>query len=83
MTDAENGTNRTSLQDHRDRRGSVSINVHELLDNGEENELVLKTYFQEVVLPLAAAAGHSEVEGGSDVPRDEGLVNIMTRERRR
>jgi hypothetical protein len=35
------------------RRGSLSINVHELADEGEENSLVLETYFKEVVMPLS------------------------------
>lgn len=35
------------------RRGSISINVHELLDEGEEDQQVLEQYFREVVLPLS------------------------------
>jgi hypothetical protein len=35
------------------RRGSLSINVHELTDEGEENGLILETYFKEVVVPLS------------------------------
>lgn len=35
------------------RRGSLSINVHELTDEGEENALILDTYFHEVVVPLS------------------------------
>eukprot|EP01040_Poterioochromonas_malhamensis_P018730 gene18730-21936_t len=34
------------------RRGSLSINVHELTDEGEENALILETYFNEVVVSL-------------------------------
>ena len=36
-----------------DRRGSISINVHELEDEAEENQKVLEQYFKDVVLPLA------------------------------
>jgi hypothetical protein len=35
------------------RRGSLSINVHELTDEGEEDQRVLEEYFREVVLPLS------------------------------
>lgn len=37
----------------QNRRGSISINVHELLDEGEEDQAVLEQYFREVVLPLS------------------------------
>lgn len=37
----------------RNRRGSLSINVHELTDEGEEDPRVLELYFRDVVLPLS------------------------------
>ena len=37
----------------RARRGSLSLNVQELVDEGETNPQVLKKYFDDVVLPLA------------------------------
>jgi hypothetical protein len=33
--------------------GSISLNVHELVDEGEENLLVLRQYFKDTVEPLA------------------------------
>jgi hypothetical protein len=38
----------------RAHRGSLSLNVHEELDQGEENETVMEVHFNEVIIPLAA-----------------------------
>lgn len=35
------------------RKGSISINVHELIDEGEEDPIVLQDYFDSVVIPLS------------------------------
>ncbi len=48
------------------RRGSISINVHELTDEGEEDQLVLKEYFNAVVLPLSVVP-----DSTSDIDNDE------------
>jgi hypothetical protein len=37
----------------RRRVGSLSLNVNEVIDNGENDPVVLKNYFEQVVLPLA------------------------------
>ncbi|RYH30611.1 hypothetical protein EON65_04580 [archaeon] len=62
----------------RDRtgRGSLSLNVHELVDEGEEDEVVLKEYFNTFVMSLA-----------DQIERDEESVTsedrmLMGRERR-
>ena len=54
----EGGGNNTrgraaSITATRIRRGSLSINVHDLVDESEEPQRVLESYFVEVVLPLA------------------------------
>jgi hypothetical protein len=54
-------------QNHRDmRKGSLSLNVHELVDEGEEDLIVLREYFQEVVLPLSKVPEEEAQAGSSD-----------------
>ena len=69
-------------RNHRmNRRGSLSINVHELTDEGEEDHRVLTEYWKEVVLPLAVVPDEETGSGvGSDARSEEEVV--MTRERR-
>ena len=59
------------------RSGSISINVHELVDEGEENQRVLEQYFQDRVLPLAAATEEEEEDDWED---GKGKI-LMTRQR--
>jgi hypothetical protein len=54
-------------RNHRqNRRGSISINVHELTDEGEEDPKVLEEYFKEVVLPLSVVPIEEEEESEED-----------------
>ena len=58
-------------QNHRtNRRGSLSINVHELTDEGEEDPRVLEEYFKEVVVPLSVIP-HEHKEGDDEFDSDE------------
>ena len=54
-----NTRGRASITATRNRRGSLSINVHDLVDESEEPQRVLESYFVEVVLPLAGIATSS------------------------
>ena len=61
------------------RSGSISINVHELVDEGEENQRVLEQYFQDRVLLLATATEEEE-EDNDDWEDGKGKI-LMTRQR--
>lgn len=64
--------------------GSISINVHELVDEGEENPLVLKQYFEDTVLPLSVIPPPSSEHGdGSDGEDDERRPLTKSPQRRR
>jgi len=73
------------LHDFRNARynrlGSLSINVHELTDEGEEDQRVLEEYFHEVVLPLSEMPKEEEGGGVGSNFDEEGLP-IHTRVRR-
>ena len=71
MSDWRNGRN-------AGRSGSISINVHELVDEGEENQLVLEEYFKDRVLPLARTV--VEDDGSEDGDDGKGRI-LMTRQR--
>lgn len=60
------------------RKGSISINVHELLDEGEEDPIVLQDYFDAVVLPLSKVPA---VESSQHSVEDD-LPLLETRGRR-
>ena len=61
------------------RSGSISINVHELVDEGEENQKVLEEYFKDRVLPLAMEV---EEDANASEDGDDGKGRIlMTRQR--
>lgn len=45
----------TNWRDYR--RGSLSLDVHELTDDRELDAEVLKAYFEDTVVPLAREAG--------------------------
>jgi hypothetical protein len=62
------------------RSGSISINVHELVDEGEENQRVLEQYFQDRVLPLATETEEEEEEEEDDWEDGKGKI-LMTRQR--
>lgn len=55
----------------QNRVGSISINVDELVDEGEENPLVLKEYWNEIVLPMAVPpdSSHGSDDGNDDERR--------------
>jgi hypothetical protein len=55
------------------RKGSLSLNVHELVDEGEEDIMVLREYFNEVVLPLSELPQSSASAG--DASGDEVSVH--------
>jgi hypothetical protein len=56
---------------YRARKGSISINVHELADEGEEDHQVLESYFQELVLPLSKIPEKKEGDDGDDGDNEE------------
>ncbi len=69
-------------RNHRkNRRGSISINVHELTDEGEEDPKVLEEYFREVVLPLSVVPDKDSDEESGSIGSQISEV-VMTRERR-
>ena len=61
------------------RSGSISINVHELVDEGEENQKVLEEYFKDRVLPLAKEA-EDDASASEDGDDSKGRI-LMTRQR--
>eukprot|EP00597_Dinobryon_sp_UTEXLB2267_P009397 CAMPEP_0170086304 /NCGR_PEP_ID=MMETSP0019_2-20121128/21018_1 /TAXON_ID=98059 /ORGANISM="Dinobryon sp., Strain UTEXLB2267" /LENGTH=640 /DNA_ID=CAMNT_0010303293 /DNA_START=83 /DNA_END=2005 /DNA_ORIENTATION=+ len=68
----------------KNRVGSISINVHELVDEGEECQPVLEQYFSELVLPLARQADEEEDRirsSSSDFYDDHGPILPPTRAR--
>jgi hypothetical protein len=48
----KNGYNGTEAPSS-ERRGSLSLNVHEVVEEGEDSEVVLQAYFNQFVLPLS------------------------------
>lgn len=52
----------------QNRVGSISINVEELVDEGEENPLVLQEYWKEIVVPLSTLpdSSHGSDDGDDD-----------------
>jgi hypothetical protein len=69
----------------KNRRGSLSINVHELTDEGEEDQRVLEEYFHDFVLPLSEIPKEDEEGGGGggiDANFDSDGIPLRTRERR-
>lgn len=60
------------------RKGSLSLNVHELVDEGEEDPIVLQDYFESVIVPLSKLPDPADVES-QHTKEDTPLV---TRERR-
>eukprot|EP00981_Chlorochromonas_danica_P010657 scaffold3296_cov159-Ochromonas_danica.AAC.24 len=60
------------------RKGSLSLNVHELVDEGEEDPIVLQDYFESVIIPLSKLPDPADVES-QHTKEDTPLV---TRERR-
>jgi len=68
----------------KNRVGSISINVHELVDEGEECQPVLEQYFSELVLPLASQANEDEDRirsSSGDFYDDHGPILPPTRSR--
>lgn len=63
------------------RVGSISINVHELVDEGEENHLVLEKYFEELVVPLAHFTRGRSSSGESHDDRTS-ILHVRQRSRR-
>ena len=61
------------------RKGSLSINVHELVDEGEEDIMVLKQYFNDVVFPLSQLPSEKEGDEESGHSEDKPFIG---RERR-
>ena len=64
------------------RTGSISINVHELVDEGEENQIVLEKYFEEFVYPLAKEADMKDRRSrSSSNDSDDNEPILRTRQR--
>jgi hypothetical protein len=55
----------------QNRVGSISINVHEVTDEGEENQLILKQYWEDMILPLSVlpSSSHGSDDDGSEDER--------------
>jgi hypothetical protein len=55
----------------QNRVGSISINVHEVTDEGEENPLILRQYWQDMIVPLSQlpSSMHGSDDDGSEDER--------------